>query len=195
MRSGFLNINRDFLGGLGHNLYYWSDSGSAKFDAYLLHTAGNVYPSHGPLARYCGFSFRCLQEYSIFVRSGGAVISLGFLRLAGIVGYYWSRSGVVSTRAYTLDFSASEVYPSSGPYNRYSGFSPLFAGVGNFVRSGNPNMGNGFLRASGLTAYYWSHSGETSTATYILSFNDFTTTPLAKPNGRFYGFSLRCLQE
>ena len=67
-------------------------------------------------------------KVGIFVRSGGISVANGSLGYFGIVGHNWS--GTVAnyadttssnTTAYYLNFSASGVNPSVGPYNRLSG--------------------------------------------------------------------------
>ena len=62
-----------------------------------------------------------------FVRSGFVILDYGSLRYFGINGYGWSSASqaftsVTSATAYRLGFSASSVYPSDGPSNRWYGF-------------------------------------------------------------------------
>ena len=62
-----------------------------------------------------------------FVRSGGVNLSYGSLRGFGFDGYGWSSisvafTSVTSATAYYLNFNASGVYPSHGPYARWGGF-------------------------------------------------------------------------
>ena len=67
----------------------------------------------------------------------------------------------------------------------------FFAVAGGFVRSGNVNMGNGFLRNAGINGNYWSRSGVASTTAYNLNFNASGVNPSNGPNNRYNGFSLR----
>ncbi len=64
-----------------------------------------------------------------------------------------------------------------------------------FVRSGDGNMIYGGLMGVGKAADYWSNTG-TEEKAYFLDFDDTGRVgPSLGPNSRYYGFSLRCLQE
>ena len=69
--------------------------------------------------------------YLYFVRSGDVElpITTGTFRFAGVGGIYWSSrassasaNGTTTPSAYNLNFNATGVYPSNGPYERWLGF-------------------------------------------------------------------------
>ncbi len=63
VRSGATHMGNSFLRQTGILGTYWSCSGAVDATTYYLNFyASGVYPSHGPHARYNGFSLRCLQE-------------------------------------------------------------------------------------------------------------------------------------
>ena len=66
-----------------------------------------------------------------FVRSGDVElpITTGTFRFAGVGGIYWSSrassagaNGTTTPSAYNINFNATGVYPSNGPYERWLGF-------------------------------------------------------------------------
>ncbi len=69
-----------------------------------------------------------MTKIPIFVRSGYVDLpnTAGTLRYAGQWGYDWSSrasstvaSGATTPSAYTLHFGPTDVYPSSGPWERW----------------------------------------------------------------------------
>ena len=67
-----------------------------------------------------------------------------------------------------------------------------------FVRSGNVNLNNGFLRNAGINGYDWSSmaaafTSSTSATAYNLNFNASGLNPSNGPNNRWNGFPVRCL--
>ena len=64
-----------------------------------------------------------------------------------------------------------------------------------FLRSGYIFMANGYMAQIGFYGHYWPHGGTASTYAYDFDFHDSNTWPTGGPIGRYYGFSLRCLQE
>ncbi len=63
MRSGAANVSDGFLRGAGQFNYNWSKSAGGVEYAYATRLIDSeIRPSHGPIARYLGFSLRCLQE-------------------------------------------------------------------------------------------------------------------------------------
>ena len=65
-----------------------------------------------------------------------------------------------------------------------------------FVRSGLVNLYYGYVRFAGISSYYWSRSAYSNTSyAYGLGFNSSAVYPSNNVNVRYYGFSLRCLQE
>ncbi len=74
-----------------------------------------------------GILVRKKRETLYFVRSGTVGSDNGSLRHFGRAGDGWSRTGVgyasaTSATAYHLNANASDVYPSYGPRNRWTGF-------------------------------------------------------------------------
>ena len=63
------------------------------------------------------------------------------------------------------------------------------------MRSGYVHVNYGYLRTVGINGYYWSHSGILVTNAYLLTFDASEAYPSRGPYNRYYGFSLRCLQE
>ncbi len=92
------------------------------------------------------------------------------------------------TNTAIVDGGTTTYTVTAGEYNIAA--DPLY-----FVRSGNVNVYYGYLRYAGIYGYYWSRSGSAATNAYNLGFNDSGVNPSGGPNTRYYGFSLRCLQE
>ena len=64
-----------------------------------------------------------------------------------------------------------------------------------FVRSGLVNLYYGYVRYAGNSSGYWSRTAYSSTPlAYRLYFGSSTVTPSGYDN-RYFGYSLRCLQE
>lgn len=64
-----------------------------------------------------------------------------------------------------------------------------------FVRSGNVNLNNGYLRSAGLDGNYWSSTAASeATKSYFLNFNASGVNPSNLPSwaARYNGFSVRC---
>ncbi len=53
----------------------------------------------------------------------------------------------------------------------------------------------GLLRVAGTESLYWSRDGGDTDNAYRLYANAFDSEPSDGPRRRYYGFSLRCLQE
>ncbi len=64
-----------------------------------------------------------------------------------------------------------------------------------FVRSGNANIGYGYLRDADIHGYYWAHGNSTSLEAYNFAFYNSGINQSNSAIYRYLGFSLRCLQE
>ena len=105
---------------------YSSYSNAEAF--YFVATASLLYTSNYYNNRSVGHPVRCLVYYVIFVRSGAISANRGFLSSFGRGGRIWpSTSDVYSSAhyayAYALAFNVSEVSPSYGWYDRWTGYS------------------------------------------------------------------------
>ena len=72
-------------------------------------------------------NYNIAREPLYFVRSGDVNLNRGSVRSSGLDARGWSRTGVgyasaTSATAYHLNAKASDVYPSYGPRNRWTGF-------------------------------------------------------------------------
>lgn len=77
-------------------------------------------------------------------------------------------------------------------------WAQFFLSALSFVRSGNVGLHYGSLRSFGIYGYDWSSSSVASTSVasataYYLGFYASGVYPSGGPNGRWYGFPVRCL--
>ncbi len=99
--------------------------------------------------------------------------------------------------AHTFSGSTSVNHQKSTRRNRKTAHTSASDGWAKkaLVRSGHVYMGYGFLRGVGMDGRYWSHSGVALPTAYYLLFGAGGVNPSDGPFTRYYGFSLRCLQE
>ncbi len=169
---------------------YWTPTGSTQKGGINFASDAKVVPSYDPGDRYCANNTTSRCDLTASVNDGHDAAGNYYSWLAATAN---TGSGISSGSAEGSICPKGWRLPANGAYGTLIGSATpaqITASPYYFVYGGDVN--NSSLSNAGSGGYYWSSTADSATNAYLLYFNSSNVLPSAS-NGRYFGFSVRCV--